>query len=1537
MSNFLLTLMHDGRARTYAYDEASQSILEVGSPALAVVTCDDGLASLGAASGYDLVASTGEGVRKAPLPQGGEAVFLLRSQQTDQAAVLYARASTAGARTFSKLGFSHDVSIVIGRGSQAQMRYDSPYVSQAHARLDLVGDDFSITDLGSANGTFLNGTMLEPQVTVTLSPGDVVNVLGLTLMVGRRLVSLNRPQGLSLEGIDGATPIDHDAFRQLCPPASKTGGELPLFFPAPRLTHSIHKKTFKIDEPPAPQQEEERPAIMQMGPSFVMGLASVFSASSAIQRVAQGGDLMSGLPSIAMAVSMMAGMVVWPMISRRYNKRISQEGEMRRQSRYTDYLNAMEARFGKECDRQAEILRLRRVSLRDVEDRAANLSPSLMNRANDHDDFMDLRVGLGTADLEADFAWPQRKFTLDEDTLMDNVYRLAKNPPKVHDVPLSFNPVDHFVAGIVGDRQRVWAFVRGLIMQVASLYSYQDVKVVLVADHEEEGEWGFARALPHLFDDMGARRFIACDYDELTSLSMHLERELERRLALNNVAKVGDYGPYYVVVCASGRLSERSDAIANLLRQRTNRGFSVLYFGQELRDLPRECGYVIDLTERGLLADLPGSSQILGDAEQEGSARMFDRDDVAGTMVPFEPDVLAPVEDARRFELDLARVRLDMPSQRSQMPKSLGFLEMFEAGNVTQLNVGQRWQDNDASRTLQTPVGRDASGEWSILNLHEHAHGPHGLIAGTTGSGKSEYIITYILSLCVNYPPDQVAFVLIDYKGGGLAGAFDNDRFVLPHLAGTITNLDGAAISRSLVSIQSELKRRQDMFNKARDITGEATIDIYKYLRYYRQGVLKEPLPHLFIVADEFAELKQQEPEFMDELISAARIGRSLGVHLILATQKPSGVVNDQIWSNSRFKVCLKVADAADSKEMIRRPDAAEFTRPGQFYMLVGYNEFFTGGQAAYCGAPYAPTETFEPKRDRAVELVDDTGDVIMSMRPASKAAKTDESELNAILGQLVRVADGTGKHAQRLWLDPLPTRLMLDEARARGDFEARRSGAQVALGMVDDPSRQRQYPYVVDLASVGNLMLYGSAGSGVDGLLATLLYSLAEDYSAEEVSFYVVDLGTGSLSAFSDVPQCGGVVLSGDVERMENLFRLVQREIESRRRLLASAGCTYDEYNRLHGAEGPLCHVVVAFANLAAFYDLFPNYEDLLVTLTRDAPRYGIHFVMTASAANVPRMRLRANFSESVLCSLNDESDVISILGKKPKAVVPKQDKRGYVVVGKESLEFKGASITPEGTPESEAVATLAQRLVAADAPRAVRIPTLPSRVTCAEMGLAHMAPGELAVGFNKRSVEPVGFSLAKCPSMLVFGNDIDGISRYLRGVRECLEKADSVDYLVIDMGGYLGETGDPCVVQDGEEAARQVAMLVAGSSEASVVVFTSLVETMNALPAETSRTLKQFFEKEQYKGSCGIVAASEMWRCKSIYDPWYKVLTAYGNGVWVGSGFGDQTAFHYPRLLSEYRVPAGPDDGFLCMRGDVASVRLVCASDEPEDGEAR
>lgn len=1319
------------------------------------------------------------------------------------------------------------------------------------------------------------------------------------------------------------------------------------FYPAPRLMHSIHSKAFQVDDPPQQKKPDQQPVIMQIGPQFLMGFASVFMGMNAISSLANGANPMTAAPQLAMCVAMIGGMVIFPVIIRNYQKKQDAKEELRRESAYTDYLNGIEALLSDECEVQAQILRDNRTPMPELLSNVWQLAPALMNRTLVHDDFMDLRVGIGSCELEADVKWPQKRFTIDDDKLMDKVDALRKNPPDVENVPLAFNPVEHYVAGILGRRELVWSFARGLIVQMSGMFGYQEVKIILIADPNEESDWGFMRALPHLFDDAGIQRYIACDYSSLTEVSMMLERVLEQHGGAESTGgskkTPADFGMYYIVICANKTLCERSDTIGTLSKLRENKGFSLIFFGEELKDLPRECGYVIDLTADDGLA-LIGGSDALGSrtgalakrGTAKGSACMFDRNDVSGSLVRFEPDIMVDRATANAVGHSLARLKLDIASQRSQIPNSLGFLQMFEVGNTAQLNIAQRWQENDASRSLATPVGRDAQGEFSILNLHENVHGPHGLIAGTTGSGKSEFIITYILSMCVNYAPDEAAFVLIDYKGGGLAGAFENERFVLPHLAGTITNLDGAAITRSLVSIKSELKRRQDMFNKARDITGEATVDIYKYLSYYRQGVLKDPLPHLFIVADEFAELKQQEPEFMAELISAARIGRSLGVHLILATQKPTGVVNDQIWSNSRFKVCLKVADAADSKEMIRRPDAAEIKGPGRFYMLVGFNEFFTCGQSAYSGSKYAPMDAYVPPRDNSVDLIDEIGAPIASLRPAVTAKKTKESELNAVLQAICDTADAVGKHAGRLWLNPLPDRIVLDDLVRRYTYQTPEEGLVTVVGELDDPEAQKQDIYTVDLAEAGNFMVYGAQSSGGDALLGSMLYSLCKQYGPDKLALYIADLGAGTLSMFGDMPQCGGVVLSGDDERMTNLIKLVESQMHDRRLLFASAGGDIDTYNRTCDPDARVPRMVVAMTNLAAFYELYQDFEDRLNAITRDAPRYGINFVVTAASGNTPRMRLRANFSECLVTSFNDDVDYSTVLGNMHGIVPPKQDKRGLIKIGKAIREFQGASISDSPETERDTVEALSLEWKGTTDRRAQQIPVLPRRVHLQEMGSTSVSSTLVPVGYSKSEVTPVSFDFSKSPYMLVLGNDIEEIARYLRGVREMLSAAaesNDLTYWFVDPQKVLGKTGDSHVLQSEAGVATVLDGIEKGSRPCDILVFTSIIQTISSLAPDAASALKDYIGKEKGVGQTGIVAASEMWRARSIYDDWYKVLSAYGNGVWVGGGFGDQTVFKYSRVLPEYRQPAARSDGFYAVRGAVESVRLVEATNEPDD----
>lgn len=1535
----LATLMCDGTTKTYVFDSGAEVVMWLGrnvtsdaTDAFVCLSAADRHVAVSPVRGYELVNASGNRTDKAVLEENAETVFSIRLQGVPFAS-LFLRPSTPGARSYVNLGFAYDASVSIGRDESCAFSYRSRFVSGLHARLDLVGERFSITDCQSANGTFVNGKALDSGSTSALNAGDIVQIMDLTMLIGHRFVCMNQLESVAVSPIDGASFIDHDAFAKACPPASETTGKVDLFYPAPRLAHSVHSRAFQVDDPPMAKKPDDSPALMQLGPSFVMGIASIFTISSAVSRLMTGANMMTTMPMIAMSVAMLSGTVVWPIVSKRYNKKRDAREELKRTSAYTDYLNGMEAKFLEEANTQAQILHSTRVDVASLLDRAAQRSPRLMNRSLDQDDFMNLRVGIGDVELKAEVRWPQHRFSLDDDALMDKVNALATNPPKVREVPLEFDPYEHKVAGIVGSRDRVWSFARGLIVQMCALYSYQDVKLALIADDEEKEQWGWMRVLPHIHDEEGITRFIATNSDSLLDLGRRLEHTLDARKDLR-IEAPSDFGGYEVVICASSKLAERSEVLTRIAKLRTNRGISLIYFGEDLSDLPRECDYVIDLTAQGTQTFGTPSQELAGDdSSVKRQARMFARGDVSGTMRGFDPDIELDAATARSFALSMARVRLDIPSQRSAMPSSVGFLEMFQSGSVAHLNIARRWAENDASRTLQTPLGLDGQGEYSMLNLHEKAHGPHGLIAGTTGSGKSEFIITYILSMCVNYPPDQVAFVLIDYKGGGLAGAFENERIHLPHLAGTITNLDGAAISRSLVSIKSELKRRQDMLNKARDITGEATVDIYKYLSYYRQGVLTEPLPHLFIVADEFAELKAQEPEFMDELISAARIGRSLGVHLILATQKPTGVVNDQIWSNSKFKVCLKVADAADSKEMIKRPDAAEIKEPGRFYLLVGYNEYFASGQAAYAGAGYVEKEQFEPKKDDAVELIDDTGATLAKLRLPVASKKTNDSELNVVLKQIMATADALDKHAENLWLEPMPDYIELAALEEKYAFTPDPQSLSFAIAELDEPEQQRQMLLSFQLAKEGNIAFYGTAASGTDALLGTLLYGLARNYPTETFSCYIVDMGSGALASFSALPQCGGIVLTGEDEKLENLFRLVEAEIASRRSLLAQFG-GFDAYNAQALGGEKLSHIVVAIANMASFTELHADYEERLNTVTRDGVRYGIHFIITAPTASSVRMRLRANFSTSLITAFNDPNDYVTLLGSMSGTVAPKQDKRGLIKIGKVIREFQGASIAEKPSEVTSAVKELGSALHEQGMATAKNIPQLPERVHADDM-LAQPRKGHLVVpvGFSKEAVSPAYFDFSKSPSMLVLGNDIEGIGRYLRGLVETLEKGGDLSYRVIDPENVCNIEGNQHVASDGEAAARMVEELVGGESDIEFVAFSSIAQTMSSLPAETSTRLQNYIVEERGAGACGLLFATEMWRVKSMYQDWYKVASAYGNGVWVGSGFADQSIFRFSRALPSYRNPAQRSDGFLCMRGDVTPVRLVEAKGEPDD----
>lgn len=382
-------------------------------------------------------------------------------------------------------------------------------------------------------------------------------------------------------------------------------------------------------------------------------------------------------------------------------------------------------------------------------------------------------------------------------------------------------------------------------------------------------------------------------------------------------------------------------------------------------------------------------------------------------------------------------------------------------------------------------------------------------------------------------------------------------------------------------------------------------------------------IPHLIMIADEFAELKQDQPDFMKELVSTARVGRSLGVHLILATQKPAGVVDDQIWSNSKFKICLKVQDEADSRDVIKRPDAAMIKEPGRAYIQVGNDEIFELFQSAYSGADYDPQgelQKLENKTKRIYKVsVTGRSERIYPLEEEKIARHEVPSQLQAMVEHITRMAEQIDiKPVKGPWLPPLPDTVFLDDlvdaACADGIWPRRESLLSIPAGLLDDPRGQRQEALEFDFAGEGNLFVYGAPGTGKTVLLRTLLLSAALLYTPEEVHFYMMDFGGGSLKSLERLPHVGGVMTLEQEEKIDQFMRFVFRIMEERRALFEETGSEGLADYRADGRDMPA--VMLMIDNYFALSETYEDIDAQMVVLAREGFKYGIYLVATATSS---------------------------------------------------------------------------------------------------------------------------------------------------------------------------------------------------------------------------------------------------------------------------------------------------------------------------------
>jgi len=897
---------------------------------------------------------------------------------------------------------------------------------------------------------------------------------------------------------------------------------------------------------------------------------------------------------------------------------------------------------------------------------ADTYNPRIYEKSRDHDDFLAYRLGVGELEPTYELTYKLSERSGLNDPLEQRGYDLYLQHKQVKNLPIAIDLMNGPVA-YVGPRDLVLEQIFMMVSQIAVFHSHLDLQIVSVMNENEKELWDNFRFLPHAsLHEINVRGFVYDQRSRDLVLNNLYQVLIARKIVLDSSRETNKsvFLPHYLIIVSNRKLIMDHKIMEFLTEDSTIYGCSVLFVEDIVSALPENVKTIINFKDGQ-------SGEIL-----------LERGELKRKK--FELDRLPDNFDKELISRKLAPIN-HLHKPKSSIPYSISFLEMFGVKKVEELDVEAYWGRNSAYKSLAAPIGARGEGELVYLDLHEKAHGPHGLIAGTTGSGKSELIQSLIASLSLYFDPNEVAFLLIDYKGGGMANLLKD----LPHVLGIITNLDGNQSMRALISVRAELKRRQEFFLK------HEVNHINQYQKKFENGDADLAIPHLFIISDEFAELKAEQPEFMKELVSISRIGRSLGIHLILATQKPAGVVDDQIWSNSRFKIALKVADRQDSIEMLKTSDAADIVTVGRGYLQVGNNEIYELFQSAWSGRDYQIERDNQGYIDERIYKINEWGQYHLLNEDLSGLDKVEKfekipSELEVVINHIKQYFDESArKKLPQPWLPPLPERINLEQLEPI-DVEIaweenNKKDLEMLIGLADIPQNQAQELAYINLSEEGSVALYGSPGYGKTSFVQSVVFDLARKYSPERVNFYLLDFGTNGLAPLRSLPHVADHILLSEKRKIEKFIRIMLEEVNRRKRLMNKhAISSMDMYRHIFDESEP--SIVIALDVFEAMRE--ESFEEelysLLINTARESLSLDIHLIITAGRKSSIRSSLESNIKQQMTLPQNEVSEVRSIVGMSP-LTNDMEDIKGRILMKRDEVDVVQLALPCEGENDVE------------------------------------------------------------------------------------------------------------------------------------------------------------------------------------------------------------------------------------------------------------
>lgn len=1184
--------------------------------------------------------------------------------------------------------------------------------------------------------------------------------------------------------------------------------DFPEYRRSPRLNLEIPDEVFKYEK------------IENKEPAPKGGLLKAILPPIGMLAIGSITTLVVGRNPLMMMATVLASLmtVVFTVTQYRTEKKDRLEREKQREEDYQLYLAKTTSQLGQAHRQENKIIHYQHPSPKALLKMIEKYDSRLYERMVNNKDFMEVSLGTGTQPsslkIETDYS------LRDDDEWATHVKKLVEHYSKQEDVPISID-LRHQTLGVIGNYDVLKDTIANVYLQLSFFQSYRDLNFIsLVPEKTYLKDWHKWRFLPHFkIQGINTRGIVHNAKSRDMVLSSFYQLVNSRKQELNAAGREKPvFLPHFVFTVFDDSYLAGHGLNEFLAEDMSELGVTVIWCKEDKKLLPETVTALVEVKN-----------------QKAGVLIQDNRHHIDQIYKPYPP-----LEEQENFEVLLRQISSleHMEVEKNAIPERLSLLEQYLVETVEALDIRKRWHNADPSKSIASMIGWKGKKEFAFWDLHEQVHGPHAIVGGTSGSGKSEFLTTFLMGLAINFSPEDVGMLIIDWKGGGIADTLA----ALPHFMGSITNLDGAGTARALASINAELKKRQREFREygVQNIAGY--MKLYRERLTPREGVKypQKPLPHLMLVSDEFAELKENVPEFLDELTSVARIGRSLGVHLILATQKPDGVVNDQIDANSKSKVALKMSDEANSKALIKTGDAAHITNAGRGYLRVGESEVYELFQSGYGGVDYNPHATTEEIKDERIYRINESGQWELLYDPREDVidqgtTKEDlPTQLQATIQEIVNNFEQSSFiKPDKPWLPNLGEAIVTEPVKRK-----KKRNLVIPLGLLDIPSMQEQKEYLYDLEKSSHTVIFASPGFGKSTALQTIVMNLARQNTPEQIHFNLLDFGTNGLLPLEGLPHVADIVTLEENEKFQKMLSRLEQNLAERKALFKKEGVA-----NLKQYQSKTKHKLPILVNILDSYDgLSPNdnrkeaIDNLLMKVLREGAAVGIYLVLTAGRYNAIRMNMMANIQTKMALFLNEDGDLSNLFGREKLEQV---ELPGRAQIKLEQPLALQIYLPVKGESEVEVLAAMDQEISAlrdtwtGDLPDA--IPMVGDHVYFEQFNAR--TKDAFYLGLNKQDAQPEVFELFRAQPLMLLASNKKQTLFLSQFIAEQLTDFEG-DIVKIDFVGNLTEIISSLTIGK-EEITKQSsdvrealdALVKSEKHERRIVILNGLAQILNKL----------------------------------------------------------------------------------------------------------